>query len=265
MRFPWAFALISIVVLFLTPLAAIGQEVYMNGPQQAELVEGQSCLVGWSAGGAETVDISVCGTRTPLGRQSRGTYEIILAKGVSAAECEHACTMPWVDSLKCFIKIIGRDGAGKKVGVVQKEYLFRPAIMATRTDDGIYVDLHEKTNQRLYVVNDGTVASAYLCSSSSTYRWLPITVHPTAPHDHAGIFKVLKKIELAHSRQFDVDMPWALRYLSGHFIHATSPNFYKMLGGPASHGCIRLTRDDARALFDAASADMRVEVIGPKG
>jgi len=56
-----------------------------------------------------------------------------------------------------------------------------------------------------------------------------------------------------------------MRYLSGHFIHATSPNLYKFLGEPASHGCNRLTKTDAKALYDATPLGTRVEVIGPNG
>ncbi len=254
-----------IILLILASGMAFCQDLSLDGPTQAELVEGTPFIVSWNAGGAETVDIVASGTCTPLGDQARGAFEIILARGVPAVECQTSCTLPWVDSPKLTLKVTGRDGAGKKVSYAERQFRFRPAILADRPDDGIYVDLHRKTNQRLYVVTGGTVGRMYICSSSMAYRWLPTNVHPETPHDHAGVFKVLSKAEIVHSHQYDVDMPWAMQYLSGHFIHATSPNFYRLLGTPASHGCNRLTRKDAQAIYSITPVGMRVEVIGPKG
>lgn len=244
---------------------AFAQDLSIDGPAQAELVEGVPFTVSWNAGGAETVDIVASGTCTPLGGRPRGAFEIVLARGVSAVECEATCTLPWIDSPNLTLKVIGRDGSGKKVSYGERRYGFRPAILAGRLDDGIYVDLHQKTDQRIYVETGGVITRIYICSSSIGYRWLPITVHPKEPHDHAGVFKVLNKAELVHSQEYDVDMPWAMHYLGGHFIHATSAPFYKMLGQPASHGCIRLHRQDARSLYGISPVGMRVEVIGPKG
>ena len=239
------------------------QDLSIDGPPRAELVEGAAYGFSWNAGGAETVDILIQGTRAPLGDQARGTFEIVLARKLPAVESETTCTLPWMDSLKFTLKMIGRDGAGKKVSSGERTYRFRPASLANRIDDGVYVDLHQKTNQRLYVETGGVITRTYICSSSIAYHWLPTNVHPKDPHDHAGVFKVLSKAEMVHSHQYDVDMPWAMQYLSGHFIHATSPPFYKLLGRPASHGCIRLHRQDARELYGLTPAGARVEVIGP--
>jgi lipoprotein-anchoring transpeptidase ErfK/SrfK len=254
------------LVLFLVVSAsAFAQDVYIAGPEQAELTQGQTYLAAWNAGGAETVDISLVGTRTPLGAKSRGPFEIAIARGIPAVENERAFAMPWVDSAEFALRIIGRDGSGNRVSAGEREYRFRPAVLANRTDDGLYLDLHEKTNQRLYVQKNGVIARAYICSSSMKYRWLPANVHLETPHDHAGVFHVISKSPKVHSRQYDVDMPWAMQYLSGHFIHATSPNLYRLLGRPASHGCNRLTREDARSLYAATPVGTRVEVIGPGG
>jgi hypothetical protein len=252
-----------IVLLLVVCVSALAQDMFINGPEQAELTEGQTYVAAWNAGGAETVDISVCGTRTPLGTKSRGPFEIIIARGISAVENERAFTMPWLDSAKFALRIIGRDGSGNRVSAGEWEYRFRPAVLANRVDDGLYLDLHQKVNQRLYVQKDGIITRACVSSSSMKYSWKPVNVHPETPHDHAGVFSVKAKIRKAWSRQYEVEMPWAMQYLSGHFIHATSPNLYSRLGRPASHGCNRLTREDARELYDATPLGTRVEVIGP--
>ena len=252
-----------IVLLLVVSAAALCQDMYINGPEQAELIEGRTYVASWNTGGAETVDISLVGTRTPLGAKSRGAFEVVIAKGLSAVECEHSFKLPWIDSVKFALRLVGRDGAGKQVSAERREYAFKPAILANRTEDGIYLDLHQRVNQRLYVMKDGVITRVLICSSSIKYNWRPATSHPETPHDHAGVYKVISKSPKAYSRQYEVDMPWAMQYLSGHFIHATSPNFYRLLGQPASHGCNRLTREDARSLYDATPIGARVEVIGP--
>lgn len=258
-----SFVIVAVCVLAFISAPLVAQDVYFNAPVQAELTEGVSYSVEWLAGAAETVDILICGTRTSVGGRARGAFEIVVGKNVSAVQGLQTITIPWIDSLKFFIRIISRDGAGKKVSSAQREFRFRPAVLADRLSDGIYVDLHQKTNQRLFVQSSGVVTKAYICSSSMNYSWKPANVHPKAPHDHAGVYKVISRQPSAYSKLYEVEMPWALQYLSGHFIHATSPPFYKLLGKPASHGCNRMTREDAHALFDATPLGARVEIIGP--
>jgi lipoprotein-anchoring transpeptidase ErfK/SrfK len=51
------------------------------------------------------------------------------------------------------------------------------------------------------------------------------------------------------SRKYDnAPMPFAIFYDGGYAIHATFST--GMLGRPASHGCVRLHPDNARALYD---------------
>ena len=257
------FLIICSFLVLIVSASALAQDMYINGPEQAELIEGQTYVAVWNAGGAETVDISLVGTCTPLGAKSRGAFEVIIAKGIPAVECEYSFKLPWVDAVKLALRIVGRDGAGKRVSAGEREYRFRPAVLANRTEDGIYLDLHQKANQRLYVLKDGAITRVYLSSSSMRYSWRSRNSHPETPHDHAGVFKVISKSPKAYSRLYEVSMPWAMQYLSGHFIHATSPNFYRLLGRPASHGCNRLTREDARALYQVTPIGTRVEVIGP--
>jgi len=76
---------------------------------------------------------------------------------------------------------------------------------------------------------------------------------------------VLEKKRSHWSTLFNVRMPWAMRYHGGHYIHATSPNLYRLLGRPASHGCNRLTHRDARELYQTTPLGTRVEVVGPDG
>jgi len=68
-------------------------------------------------------------------------------------------------------------------------------------------------------------------------------------HNHSGIFTIDRK-DIDHvSGQYGSPMPYALHYHEGHWIHATEPRFYHLLGSPASHGCVRLHLDTAMWLY----------------
>jgi hypothetical protein len=51
------------------------------------------------------------------------------------------------------------------------------------------------------------------------------------------------------SRSYGDPMPWAVFYYNGYALHATGVNYYQWIGGPASHGCIRQSVQDAQWLF----------------
>lgn len=253
-----------IYLLLLLSLPVFGQSIQITGPNRLGMIEGDQYNITWYSDGIKSVSLLAYGKRTPVGIRSRNQFVIPIAEGIPSADGQVLWTVPWIDSITVFIKAKGYDSSGQVVAVTEQGYSFRPAAMTNRLLDGIYLDLHLRTNQRLYVQKDYRIVKAYLSSSSEAYKWLPPNEHISTPHDHAGIFKVLGKEKLHQSELFDVPMPYAMRYLNGHFIHATSPNLYHNLGEAASHGCNRLTRYDARKLFDSTPIGTRVEVIGPE-
>ncbi len=258
--------LLVMAVALVTAGAAHGQHVYLIGPDRYGMQENDTYTITWSADpGIKSVAVLATGERTPLGKQSRGDFDIVISDPVPADQGQVEWKVPWIDSISFFVKLKGFDDSGQMVTTTAREYGFRPAVLWGKTQDGIYLDLHNKTHQRLYVQKDYKITKGYLSSSSEGYDWVPPNVHPRHKHDHAGVFRVLSKERNHYSRLFDVNMPWAMRYVGGHFIHATSPNLYKYLGTHASHGCNRLTRTDARELFRATPIGTRVEVIGPSG
>ena len=207
--------------------------------------------------------ITASGVRTPLGGESRGDFEIPIASDVPASAGIISWTVPWIDSVTFTLNLKGYDASGSRIAQDHREYGFRPAVLAGKMADGIYLDLHEQTHQRLYIERGGHIVKAYLSTSSRNYYWLPPDVHIDIPHDHAGVFHVLGKEPVHWSSLFQVEMPWALRYLRGHFIHATYPEQYFALGTPASSGCNRLTYEDAEELYQSTPIGTRVEIIGP--
>ena len=242
------------------------QQISITSPDRRAMLEGVQYKIDWKASEqVESISVVAHGTNTPLGSESRGDFSIILAESVPADMKGVEWTVPWIDSVAFFIKLKAFDSKGEQIAVTERGYGFRPKILARRMADGIYLDLHERVNHRLYVQKNYDITHAYLSSSSRDYYWLPPNRHINAPHDHAGVYSVLEKKRLHHSRLFDVDMPYAMRYHTGHFIHATSPNLYPNLGGPASSGCNRMTEADAKELYYSTPLGTRVEVIGPSG
>ncbi len=253
------------MILALVSGAVFGQSISLNSPNAEELVEGNQYDIAWHSAGVETVSLIIHGTRTPLGTVSRGAYSIVVAHKVDAELESVTYRLPWLDSIRFTIVARGYDAGGREVTETVLEYAFRPKVLANRWRDGIYLDLNRRVDQRLYVEKDRSITRCYICSSSENYRWLPPNHHIAKPHDHAGVFHVISKSPNHRSVLFSVDMPWAMQYNGGHFIHATSLRLYRLLGRAASHGCNRLTRSDAHALYLTTPLRMRVEVIGPKG
>ena len=78
-----------------------------------------------------------------------------------------------------------------------------------------------------------------------------------------GMWQPYRMHTMWHSRKYDnAPMPHSIFYDGGYAIHAT-PHI-RRLGKPASHGCVRLHPDNAKALFDLVldygRANMRVVV-----
>jgi lipoprotein-anchoring transpeptidase ErfK/SrfK len=252
-----------VATCFLTG-ASGSRDITLTGPNREAMLQGETYLITWTTSESiESVNVVASGHNTPLGDKSRGDFVLQIAESVPSDQRQLAWKVPWIDARVFLIKIEGYDSTGQLIATAEREYVFRPRSLANRTKDGIYLDLSTRNRQRLYVQKNYKITHVYLSSSSETYLWLPPGKHIKTPHDHAGVFSVLEKKLLHKSKLFNVDMPYAMRYHGGHFIHATSPEMYAYLGQPASSGCNRLTLHDARELYAMTPLGTRVEVIGP--
>jgi lipoprotein-anchoring transpeptidase ErfK/SrfK len=249
----------------LAPLQVFAQALSFSGPARAALTEGHTYTLTWDADGLKTVNLLVYGDRTPVGNASRGPFVEVIKSGIPADQGTADWTVPWIDAGEFTLKVKGYDSSGRPVAAALHRFGFRPRVLENRLADGIYLDLHLRKRERLYVQRDREITRVYLTTAAIGYRWRPPGRHINKPHNHAGVFKILSKERNHWSRLFDVNMRWAMRYHGGHFIHATSRNLYDDLGHPASHGCNRLTRVDAKELYGVIPRGFRVEVIGPEG
>jgi lipoprotein-anchoring transpeptidase ErfK/SrfK len=97
----------------------------------------------------------------------------------------------------------------------------------------------DKSTQRMTVFVDGEKRHVFKVSTGKQGHATP-----------SGSFRVLLMKPMHYSRKYDnAPMPNSLFFTNnGHAIHATTA--VRALGRPASHGCVRLSPRDAKALYD---------------
>jgi len=102
----------------------------------------------------------------------------------------------------------------------------------------------DKDAQQLTVVQDGV----------EKYRW-PVSSGLPSYETPNGSFQTFRMEEDHYSKEFDeAPMPNAIFFTKrGHAIHGTDS--VNRLGSPASHGCVRLSRENAATLFAMVKAD----------
>src|ERR1700737_3137269 len=96
----------------------------------------------------------------------------------------------------------------------------------------------DKDNQQMTVAVDGV----------ERYRW-PVSTGIPSYETPNGSFRTFRMEEDHYSKEFDdAPMPHSIFFTKiGHAIHGTDS--VGRLGTPASHGCVRLSRDNAATLY----------------
>lgn len=102
----------------------------------------------------------------------------------------------------------------------------------------------DKDSQTMTVVQDGV----------QKYRW-PVSSGLPSYETPSGSFQTFRMEEDHFSKEFDdAPMPHAIFFTKkGHAIHGTDS--VSRLGSPASHGCVRLSRENAATLYEMVKAD----------
>lgn len=116
-----------------------------------------------------------------------------------------------------------------------------PALLAllvsTSAQAAVEIDI-DKDTQTMTVAVDGV----------TKYRW-PVSSGLPAYETPSGSYKAFRMEEDHYSKEWDeAPMPHSIFFTKrGHAIHGT--DVVKRLGNPASHGCVRLSRENAATLF----------------
>ncbi len=101
----------------------------------------------------------------------------------------------------------------------------------------IYISLNE---QRLYLLKDDDVVFTAVVSTGTPSNPTPI-----------GRFRILGKERAHFSEKYDVNMLFWMPFENGYGLHALEGKSYlKKLGRIDSHGCVRLSHEAARFMFE---------------
>jgi lipoprotein-anchoring transpeptidase ErfK/SrfK len=114
--------------------------------------------------------------------------------------------------------------------------IFAIAVSADLAFAGVLVQI-DKSAQRMSVAVDGQIAYVWPVSTGRVGHGTP--VGRFRPHWLARSW--------FSTRYYGSPMPHAIFFHKGYAIHGT--NYISRLGGPASHGCVRLHPRNAAALF----------------
>jgi hypothetical protein len=89
------------------------------------------------------------------------------------------------------------------------------------------------------------------------YGSWPVSTARKGYHTPRGKFRVQRTARVYYSKKYDnAPMPNAVFFHYGYAVHAT--NYVRRLGSPASHGCVRLSPDDAADFYEL------VQEYGPR-
>jgi lipoprotein-anchoring transpeptidase ErfK/SrfK len=118
-----------------------------------------------------------------------------------------------------------------------------------RADVVVHID---KSSQRMAVSVDG----------AARYAW-PVSTGRGGYGTPSGVFRPQSLVRMHYSRKYyNSPMPHSIFFYYGFAIHGT--NDIRRLGGPASHGCIRLHPSHAAALYALVqrngSRNTRIEI-----
>ena len=225
-----------------------------------EWLEGSVATIEYeTTGPIAKVRIYYYGGNCPRGGRSGGSFGEVIADMVPNTGRYH-WKLPWIDATSFRLRIAGYSEHNERLGEYERTVRFRPRELA---------DLHEnciaviKRKQRLYYYKDGRIVRMHVVSTG-VYRGSTPNMHPGSYSRRRGAMgQVFRKSRAAWSRAYTCWMPYFLAITSSgsHGIHATSRNLYRYLGRPASHGCIRQHRSDAKILYDLVSVGTPVYVF----
>jgi hypothetical protein len=236
----------------------VGLTIAYPGPG-AVLPEGVTVRLVWNTGGPVTkVRLSYEGDLCPLGGKSRGRFTKDLA--TVANQGFYTWKVPWMDATRFRLKVVGLAADGRKLTYAEAAYGLLPVVCQHRPETAICVS---KAHQRLYYLRNGDLRRMHIISTAAPGFWTPTMRPGSYDRSRGAMGKVFYKSYAPVSRMYEVVMyHWLAITSSGsHGIHATSPPYYRRLGRPASHGCIRQHRADARLLWEMVSVGTPVYVM----
>jgi hypothetical protein len=207
---------------------------------------------------ATQVRIYYYGERCQLGGKDRGRFSGVV-KGDMLPNTGHvAWQVPWLDGPALRLRIGAYDAAGKQIAAHEIPVLLLPREFGDLPDTCIAIS---KRLQRLYYFEGGRIRRMHMISTAVPPFQTP-KMKPGSRGSRGAMGKVFNKALNPFSSLYRVHMPYWLGITSSgsHGIHATSPGYYRLLGRPASHGCVRQHKADAQVLYSMVSVGTPVYI-----
>ncbi len=226
-----------------------------------EVLEDSKTLIRWDSGGPiEKVRLYYSYHRCGLAGGSRGDYGRVLYGQMLPNLGEVPWTIPWMDTDGFRLRIAAYDESGHRVAAHEIGASFRPAELNGLPEHAIAII---KKRQRLYYYQEGRIRRMHIVSTAAPGYTTPCMRPGSRDRWRGAMGQVFGKQRSAWSRRYTCWMPYWLQITASgsHGIHATSPRFYYLLGRPASHGCVRQHRSDAKALYDLVEVGTPVYVF----
>jgi peptidoglycan hydrolase-like protein with peptidoglycan-binding domain len=149
---------------------------------------------------------------------------------------------------------LGADGAVGPATLAALASPRAPALKASSPANRVEVDL---TKQVLYVVKGGAVARVLPVSSGNGASYKQKNGSTARALTPVGWYKIERRI--VGERKADLGILYDPQYFyRGWAIHGSN----SVPAGPASHGCVRVTRTDAKYLLDVLGNGMSVYLYG---
>jgi peptidoglycan hydrolase-like protein with peptidoglycan-binding domain len=149
---------------------------------------------------------------------------------------------------------IGADGVVGKGTLAALKAPRTPSLKGSSPADRVEVDL---TKQVLYVVKGGAIARILPVSSGNGATYLQKNGHTAKALSPVGFYTITRRI--VGVREADLGKLYDPQYFyRGWAIHGSN----SVPAHPASHGCIRVTRADAKYLLGAIGVGTSVYVYG---
>ncbi len=235
--------------------------VFISPQPEEEWIEGAPVTLRWLASRPiAQVRIYYYYDRCKLAGRSRGRFGALVTPMTPNERQFRWAVVPWMDSPAFRIRIAGYDADSNLLASDEIGVRFRPKELANIPSTCIAII---KRKQRLYCYVEGRVKRMHLVSTGRGWYCTPNMRPGSYDRRRGAMGKVFRKDPCAWSRAYHCPMPYWLQITStgSHGIHATSPRFYRRLGGPASHGCVRQHRADAKVLYQMVPVGMPVYIF----
>jgi hypothetical protein len=221
---------------------------------------GSKVTIRWRAPkGTKKVRLYYFGEKCRVGGNARGRFDGVVNADLLPNTGETQWRVPWLDGPSMNLRLAAYGDAEAKLGTAEHTVWLYPEEFQGLPDNCIAIS---KKRQRLYLIRGAKTARMHMVSTAAAGYTTP-KMRPGSRGSRGEMGRVFSKSPNPFSSLYRVNMPFWLGITSSgsHGIHATSPRFYGRLGGPASHGCVRQHRNDARILYSMVSVGTPVYIF----